>query len=537
MIFAGLFEAAKRHFFRLQSWFASRCRSDSTRPQPWHAYAWTLYMVATVRVAWMCDDAYIGLRPVANMLQGYGLVSNPGERVQAFTSPLWTLLTIPLQAISHEVYFSTMLLSLVVSGCAGWILIHSAKRPVDAMCVGLVLSFSRSVTDYSTSGLENPLIHLMVVIVLVLYRRASAVPRATFWLFFCSALLILTRFDSVLLVLPPLAHHLLCNRSSKHLRNALLGLTPLALWILFSFVYYGFPLPNTAYAKLNLHVPRRLLFAQGFAYLLDSVQRDPLTLLTIVGSFVACVVGTWSRATVVMLGPLLHLAYVITVGGDFMTGRFFSTAVFVALFAMANWLLKEFMPFHVLALGAVAAVVVITVPHSPFGIHQESEDIPPNGIADERGWYQGYTGLWRNVRNTDNRWGYRNHPFWRRGVEMLASGEKVIVDQRLGLAGVAAGPTVHILDDAGLTDALLARIPTLRSATRWRIGHFYRAIPDGYVDTLKSGTNRIADPCIRQYYDKLAIVIRGPIFSWTRFKTIAALNWGTYDHLLNPGCQ
>ena len=40
---------------------------------------------------WMSDDGFINLRVVDNALHGHGLVFNPGERVEAVTSPLWIL--------------------------------------------------------------------------------------------------------------------------------------------------------------------------------------------------------------------------------------------------------------------------------------------------------------------------------------------------------------------------------------------------------------------------------------------------------------
>src|SRR5947207_9391980 len=43
------------------------------------------------------DDAFISFRYADNFVHGYGLVWNPGERVEGYTNFLWTLLlTLPL---------------------------------------------------------------------------------------------------------------------------------------------------------------------------------------------------------------------------------------------------------------------------------------------------------------------------------------------------------------------------------------------------------------------------------------------------------
>ena len=70
-------------------------------------------------------------------------------------------------------------------------------------------------------------------------------------------------------------------------RRCLLGLGPLAAWFLFAIVYYGFPYPNTAYAKLNTAIPLGAHIAQGLSYLTDSVFTDPLVLPVILLSVLA----------------------------------------------------------------------------------------------------------------------------------------------------------------------------------------------------------------------------------------------------------
>ena len=64
----------------------------------------------------------------------------------------------------------------------------------------------------------------------------------------------------------------------RALGAAALGQLPFILWEIFSLVYYGFPFPNTAYAKLNTGIPRIELLQQGGKYLLSSLRHDPLTL-------------------------------------------------------------------------------------------------------------------------------------------------------------------------------------------------------------------------------------------------------------------
>ena len=102
----------------------------------------------------------------------------------------------------------------------------------------------------------------------------------------------------------------------------------------------------------------------------------------------------------------------------------------------------------------------------------------------------------------------------------------MVAENVVGLQAFAAGPKVHLIDRFALTEPLLARIPYEPSDKNWRIGHFLRALPDGYLETVQTGRNRVKDPCIRRFNERLRRVTHGPIFSWQRVKDIFSLNFG-----------
>jgi arabinofuranosyltransferase len=66
----------------------------------------------------------------------------------------------------------------------------------------------------------------------------------------------------------------------------------------------------------------------------------------------------------------------------------------------------------------------------------------------------------------------------------------------------------------------------------WRPGHLDRPIPDGYIETLETGENRLKDSSLALFYDKLSFVTRGELFSWDRLLTAIELSLGRYDSLL-----
>ena len=77
-----------------------------------------------------------------------------------------------------------------------------------------------------------------------------------------AALAAVNRLDTSLLYVPALTHVLWKRRTWRCLWSMAVGMLPLVLWLGFSLGYYGFPFPNTAYAKLNTGIaagawPRR----------------------------------------------------------------------------------------------------------------------------------------------------------------------------------------------------------------------------------------------------------------------------------------
>src|SRR5690606_34572394 len=125
-------------------------------------------------------------------------------------------------------------------------------------------------------------------------------------------------------------------RSLRALRLFTLGGLPLILWELFSLVYYGFPFPNTYYAKLNTGIPAWETAKQGLLYLVNSLSLDPLTLLTIAFATTLVLIRWPGRRFLVLASSvLIYVFYTVKVGGDFMSGRFLVLPFALSVFAIA----------------------------------------------------------------------------------------------------------------------------------------------------------------------------------------------------------
>lgn len=495
-----------------------------------------LFIAVLIRTAWLCDDAYITFRTVDNFVGGYGLTWNVAERVQSFTHPSWTLLLSAGYALSGEIYFTSLALSLAASLAAALLVSAGVVRGPAALLALVTLTLSRAFIDYATSGLENPLTHLLLALFLWVYFARQLDLRRFFWLCLLAGLATLNRMDTLLLFAPALILALWRLRTLKAIPILILGFSPFILWEAFALFYYGFPFPNTAYAKLNLAVPRSQLIEQGLHYLLNALKADPLTPLVIALGLGAPLLSRKRHDWPVALGMTLYLTYVIYIGGDFMSGRFLA-----APFLCAVVLLARMPPLASLKVTAPALLAVVVTgfiaPHptllsgSDYGVGH-TEVVDEHGISDERAFYYPATGLLKRLQDPNT----PDYSWIQEGRAARQAGIALAERQSVGFFGFYAGPQVHVLDDMGLGDPLLARLPAPQ-IENWRIGHPFRYPPPGYLETLASGGNTLRHPALASYYDKLALVTRGELFDPQRWFEIYKLNTGAYDHLLEAYTQ
>jgi len=214
-----------------------------------------LFALAVIGTAWVCDDAYITFRVVDNFGEGYGLRWNVDERVQVYTHPLWMFLLSAVASYSGEEFYTSLALSMIFSITAVALLLFGVARDTPAALVaGTALVLSKAFVDFSTSGLENPLTHLLLAAAALLAARAEPRLPALLPLALIASSAALNRPDTLLLYLPLVALVWWREPRLAGLGWLALGFLPLLAWEAFALLYYGFPFPNTAYAKLQTGV-------------------------------------------------------------------------------------------------------------------------------------------------------------------------------------------------------------------------------------------------------------------------------------------
>lgn len=499
-------------------------------------------LVIVIRSAWVCDDAFITFRTIDNLVHAHGPRWNVAERVQTFTHPLWMLLLAAVHLVTREAYYTVLAVSILISGVtAWWLATRVAASPAGALLAILALALSKAFVDYSTSGLENPLTFLLLVLFVSFCLPAPQAgtdpqrqppdhdrDRLPLALALIAGLVATNRMDTLLIVLPALIVALRPLAWRVRFRALAIGFAPFLIWEAFALFYYGVPFPNSAYAKLATGIPRLDLVRQGLHYVVNSIGIDPVTLIVVVAA--ALFAARRRRRNVgeiaLLAGVGLYIAYVIWIGGDFMSGRFFAAPLAVAAAVLSRWRPTASPVLASLPFAAVAIVGLIA-PRSPvysgadYAVRHRDHASDAARITDERAFYYNETGLLRARRGAP----MPDHPSARDGRQARAGGPAVVVRGGVGMFGYYAGPQVHIVEPWAVTDPLLARLP-IPAGAFWRIGHFRRDIPVGYEETLRAGVNRIADPGIARRYDDIEVVTRGPLITRRRILAIWRLNTG-----------
>ena len=497
---------------------------------PLTALGFLVAIAVYVKIAWVSEDAYIIFRSIEQLFAGNGPIWNPHERVQVFTSPLWFWLLAGARVFSADVFLNAITLGLML-----WVACLAVIRQVAGtggrfLLVVLLLVAANGFADFISSGLENSLLYLLLAMFVLLFGRmgdpaADTGPRVLIWLWFVAGLVLLTRLDQIFLVGPAMVgatwgrRQLLNRRLVARLLIA--GVGPLGLWTVFSVIYYGIPFPNTAMAKLNTGISQWALLSQGTKYYLASIGSDTIS----IAAAGACV--WWGRriagVRLLAVGALLQFGYVAWVGGDFMLGRFLAGPYLVlvlAAVALTDWQLVERR-----AVWVGLLLYLVLYPHTPVNVPMHYPK--PRfglGVLDERGYYNEVLSLWQYVASRRYGRDFPESPACTEAKEFRAGDEPVRVEKNIGVFGYLAGTEKIIIDSLALSDPLLARLPSL---TPWRVGHYPREIPAGYVESLRhKNAGELEDARLQKLYEDLILITRSPdFFSTPRWQAILRQNF------------
>lgn len=289
------------------------------------------------------DDANIFFVYARNVSAGEGFVFNPGgERVEGFTSLLWVLIGGFITALGSPEMPLLVLNVLLVCGTIA-LCLRRLNGGWEAAFLILLLSDLSYVVWQTAALMETALWSaLLTAAALIAAEEGRLSRQEARVLGVVAVLLVLTRPEALVWV-PVLLGLCYLNRGrDESSRDAFRRVTPAAiafvataaLLTIFRLAYFGFPLPNTFYAKVSPSLGYRLM--EGGAYLASYVISSPVVFacaIAVIGSAAHLRRAQhWDGGTVV-LNSVAATGFVVPVltGGDHFDGFRFYQPVYPLL--------------------------------------------------------------------------------------------------------------------------------------------------------------------------------------------------------------
>lgn len=373
------------------------CDSISSVPQPAarrHAWQWVVVgmipivsgLVAALRDAWVCDDAFISFRYVDNLERGLGLVYNAGEHVEGYTHFLWVILLAAIHRTGIDLVELGRYLPVVFhAGTLALLFVWSLRRATGA-AVFLPLAawgvaLHRDMQIWTSGGLETAAFTFCVTAAVLAVSSPVVRPGAVATL---AALATLFRPEGLLLS-ACVAGLLVWRRPDARVLARFAGVwlalvAPLVAW---RAVYYHAWLPNTFYAKAAgiAH------WGQGWHYVSLYFAVYPVLIVALAATIVAGWAGrrgTGDAALPCAVVSVVMLLYVLRVGGDFMFARFLVPITPLLYVALEEAIHRRGPVMGILgAVVVVAATVLVPVQrHRLLGDRDRA-----HGIVDEHEYY------------------------------------------------------------------------------------------------------------------------------------------------------
>lgn len=430
------------------------------------------FLVGAFREAFLCDDAFISFRYARNLVEGLGLVWNPGERVEGYTNFLWVMVLAGGMVLGAAPELLAPALGIVcgggVLGLVAWLGAreHGWRDPL-VWLAPAALALNRSFLAWSTGGLETQLFSLLVlggmVALLGERRREAAVPWRAPALF---ALATLTRPDGVVFAaVAGGAWALDVQRRRRGLGPVMawagVYALPVAVHVLWRRAYYGEWVPNTFHAKVSGF--RWEDGAHYLAYFATSYQLPLLVGLAVVA--VAVRRGFREGLFSAVIGVVA--LYLASIGGDFLEFRFL-----VPLMPYLYWLMADGVrvlreqavraPRRRWWAGPAAAVAAVAL-------------LAGTGISPVR-WME--PAWFFEEVETSRRYVAHRIEQGRILAELVERGA-LPADLRIATGGLGALSYYtgwFVIDHHGLTDRYVARLPP----TNVRLGH-EKSVPVAYL--------------------------------------------------------
>lgn len=321
------------------------------------------YYKLAAGISFIQDDAFTSLRYAENFVNGKGLVFNEGERVEGYTNFLWVILISTVNFLALDLALDLPSISQFLSAFFGVLLLpavyflskkillgrfqEGSTAAVISFAVLAMFLFSTPFIYWSVSGMETSLFVLLALLSIYFFldydnaskRNLFAVvsvlnsfvrPEGLFFFFLLAAFRVLKNYlDSEEFKLSKKIK----SSFDKPLINTLIIYSiPVAAHFIFRLIYYGYPFPNTFYAKTEFTIA---FLERGWKYYIDFLEAYLVYGIIYLPPLIQLLRFKTNYKENVLLGfSLVYTLMIIFIGGDVLPIHRFFLPVMPLLFIL-----------------------------------------------------------------------------------------------------------------------------------------------------------------------------------------------------------
>ncbi len=258
-----------------------------------------LFLIKSLENSFIQDDAFTSLRYVKNFVEGNGLVFNIGERVEGYTNFLWVILLSGFYSLEKfgiwnlDLETTAQILSTVFGIVIIWVTYFLSRQFIkdksDSLLKNLasllpsfLIAVSGPMIYWSVSGMETSLFISLTLLSFWFYLRNLKNEHLGFGFIIISFLNSLLRPEGLIFFGLIVFHKFLTSVYNSEENNFIkrafvffnkkiiyeLALFTIltGVYLSFRYLYYGYFLPNTFYAKTDFSIE---FLQRGIRYFID----------------------------------------------------------------------------------------------------------------------------------------------------------------------------------------------------------------------------------------------------------------------------
>ena len=417
------------------------------------------------------DDANIYMVYMKNFANGYGFVYNYGsERVEGFTSLLWTLIGSFFYKFSAHpelllcllsfilITYTLIQLAIVIDGYLGKGKVLSVPTLiVMALLLFIPGYFEWAVLSLMETGFWSSLLILLTMNICKWELNNKRIMGLNIEFALLIALIVFTRPESLLwgiIFISIRTHQMFLQYEGSVAKTAQKIAPTVLLFILSALIlvkwrvhYFGFPYPNTYYAKVSDDKISNIL--NGFKYTLNYILKDNLFLVLIVyviALLTGYILNRKAERFVIYLSIVAATTFFIPfiTGGDhFALGRFFQPTLPILYFLILIAFTKIHHEFSISKLNYIyaAGILLLAATCCSFFLYKQKDLITQEFRIAEHG----------------RQFGENLNVFFDKQVKMPSQGVIVAGGTAYGYKGI----TIDLL---GLNNVAMAHADKIKSA-------------------------------------------------------------------------